>query len=286
MPLPTTAILGVAAPIGVSAFTLAIAWRPWSARATQSRWGTPVSICLGFIAGTIALLGFKGVLPVRSVADYLPHAALIALAASLLVGFTKSGAGRLLVGVLACAGATALVTRIRPTDQLQPVIIVTGAIGLGMLLAWGCLSAASRTSTGARAPIALIIALTCTSVALIQSQTASLAQVYGALAATLGPVMLLAAWRPSLGVMRSGTLATAIIGVAILGAWRLTCFDVSPWSHAEALGALCAPVLSAWAPIRRLRPWVGTIVVSIATLALGLVAIRLAPSGFDFSGLG
>jgi hypothetical protein len=285
MAFPLTAVLGVALPVAISATALVIAWRPWKSKPPNGGWGTATGIGAGFVAGTIAVLGFKGVLPVRSIGDYLPHVATVAIVGSLAMMLAPRGLARLVIGIITCAGATALLTRIRPTEQLQPIAIVTGAIGLGMLMLWWCLHTASRANSGFRVPLSLIIALSCISVALIQSHTASLAQVCGALAATLGPVMLLAAWRSSFSIAQSNTLAIAIIAVAVLGAWRLTCFDVNPWSHAAALGSLAVPVLGILPPIRGAKPWIGTVIICVLSLALGLAAIKLSPSGFDFTGL-
>jgi len=285
MPPPIGAMLGVAVPVAISSVALLAAWRPWMKGTRAGAWGTIAGVTLGFAGGAIAIQGFKGVLPVRSVTDYLPHVALVALAGGMLASGIKPAAARIVLGLLACVGATALITRIRPTAQLEPVALVTGAILLAMLVLWGCLALASRASGGARTPSALIVALTATSVAHVQSQTASLAQVCGSLAAALGPVMLLALWKPSLGVWRGATLPIAILAVSLLGAWRLTTFEVNPWSHAAALGALCAPALGILPPIRKARPWVGTLVVLLVAAGLGVLAVRLTPSGFDFSGL-
>lgn len=285
MPPPLGAVLGVAVPVAISSVALVVSWRPWRLGAARGNWGSIVGVGVGFAAGAVAVQGYKGVLPVPSVTDYLPHLAAIVVLAGLLAGRCKGAGARALIGIVACAAGTALATRIRPTAQLQPALLVTGVLAVGMMALWGALSLASRASGGARTPLALIVGLSATSIAMIQSQTASLAQVCGCLAAALGPVMVLAFWRPGWNVWRCLALPVAVIGAGLIGAWRLTTFDVSPWSHASALGALLSPALGALPLVRRGRPWIGAVLVLIVAAALGVLAIRLAPSGFDFSGL-
>ena len=218
--------------------------------------------------------------------DWLPW---IAGAAVLIGGICApsgvAGRRRLLIAPLRLLAACAL-----PWVLLQSYIEFTWSTveatlwiagqALGLLLLWFQLERTARLHPGALMPATLLIVSGVSAVVIGLSGTALFAQLTGALAAALGPVLLLVWLRPA--TQLTGALVPAVL-LPLSALWITGAFyaDVPP---ASGLLLAVAPLLLSvrgWAALD-LRPgWLATLLTVLLVLLPLAVALTLAILAFE-----
>lgn len=284
------ALLGVIPPIIATLIFILIAWRPWKKSAWPTgNWGSAFGIAIGYSISDLLLRGvhteWRGILPVSG-GNFHPHVALLtAIIVSLLSRYKKIGArmpSSIFLAAIACA-AYLRTPLANDRDATIPIYLILTAICLAM---WSCIRAASHLSKGARIPLVLWAAATGNALILLQSHNLALAQLSGALAASMGVFVLLGWLRPQLPAIHAAVPVYTLVMAGLLIAGRG--FN-TPWSRADrpflfAALAVASPILTMLPPIRKLKPWLGTLIAIILTLTLCAVGLYLTDDGFDFSG--
>lgn len=283
-----TILSGIVPPLAATGLAALALWQPWRKqppRQSLALAATPVAIAVGYITADILVNGFKGILPVAGL-DYRPHAA----ALGAILGLVALRAPRHLTTILialAIAGLSVWMRRrVLLTDEppQREVLYALGTTVAGTLVHL-ILSRAARTQSAHTPLLPLGIALTGLAIAIVQSGSASLSQMAGALAATLGPIGLVAVLRPHWPIAQAAIAPITLTAVALLIAWRINTSTLNPLSQVAIAAALAAPALAFLPPLSNKHPWPRSIACAIAAAACSAAAIALTPNRFDFSGL-
>jgi hypothetical protein len=215
--------------------------------------------------------------------------ALIAIGAALLTALIPRNLrtpARFAVVASLLAGASALVLRTPLKDDgvaALPLLLSAIAIGLAM---WLCIDLATRSSNGPRVALGLWGAASGSSAVLLQSGNLALAQLSGALAASLGVFVLALWWRPQAPMLLGATpvfvavfLTLLIAGRGFASSWKPT-----DWSFVLAAAAAASPIAFALPFLRSQRPWVLGLLTVLLSLGLCAAGIAMSAHGFDFGG--
>ena len=282
------ALLGILPPI-LSTLIFLLAWRPWKKDGCpNAAWASAIGLAIGYAISDILIRGvhreWHGILP-NGGSLWHPHIAIsTALIVAALTRFKKIP--RLPVSILLTAAAVALYLRVPLTDNpkaaLPALILFTG---IGLLL-WTCIWSAAKNTKGARLPLMLWAAAAGSALILLQSGNAALAQLSGALAASMGVFILLGWLRPQLPAVNG---ALPVYTLVMLGLLIVGRGFAHPWQKSDrpfifAAAAVASPILTLLPPIRKLKPWAGTLLGVILTLAISAIGLYLTEDGFDFSG--
>lgn len=285
------ALKGVIPPIVATLFFLLIAWRPWKRSGTPNgAWGSALGLAIGYAIADILVRGthtnLYHVFP-RSGSNWHPY---IAVATGALIAalssYKKIGA-RLPVSILLTALASTLYFRsmfVADWKGTLPAIGIATAVGLFM---WMGVWSAAHKATGARIPLMLWAAATGSALILLQSHNLALAQMAGALAASMGVFILLGWLRPSIPAVTAAipVYILVMLGLFIVARGFMKPWETAHWSIALAAVAVASPGLTLLPPFRKLKPWLGTLAGLLLTLAISAIGLALTPSGFDFSEL-
>ena len=245
-------ILGVALPLIVSAAALLAASRPWRAGAALwgGRWGAALALGGGFFAGYVGIRHFPRFPP----AEASEHLAYFALAG-------------LILGLIESARRTPGWVRwpLRAAVSIPLVLVMTSAsreydwtaaqaacwvvgLTLAILAAWASAESQAARFPGASSPLILFVVTAGSSVALLLTGSALLAQLALALAVTLF-VSALAAWRrPSLSLSGGGVC----VAVVLLAGLLMNGYFYSELPGLAALALFAAPVLGWVAHLSRI----------------------------------
>jgi len=161
--------------------------------------------------------------------------------------------------------------------ELLLVVALAGAL----LLLWWILERLAAESSGARFPLAALPALGGASLALLLSGSALLGQLSGVLAASLGPLLLLAWLRPDSCFRGGAVAALALLHASLLlnGAFYL---EEMPPASVVLLWIAPAAALPLRLPaLRRLSPWRATLLATLAACALSVAAVLLCLGGSE-----
>jgi len=269
---PEEILPGIAAPVAISAVLLLVAWRPWRGAAPESRWPavvTVLAIAAGYITGQVMNLDWPE-FPALGTSEWPFWFALGAVALSLVeVGWQGLGRGRWLLRLLLIAVSVWTLVGDR---TLWLIGGVAGIVALTAVLE----RLEEGLPRGVR-PACLWLVASATSGALVVSGSASLGLMCGALAAALGPLMVLHLWRPWPAQL---TALSPLVALLLGCFWINGCvFSELPLiSAALLLLAACA----AWSGrLRELAPWKSaalSLVMTLIPLAVALwLAVREAP---------
>lgn len=278
MDLLIPGLLGVALAAGVSALVLA------SARGRA--WGVPLGLGCGFALGHAAVRGWlmapewpTG--PPLDAVDWAPWLALVAaglgaIDAARPVGKAWRWSGRALL----TAAAIALVLgplmsgawEAEPRHGLDRLI----GLGLALLAAWGA-TAVLVVRRGGGAALPLLGWCAGSGGVLAAAHSLALGASAVTLAAALGPVAILAIWRPERAGGR-GWLAVVVVALAALTLGGLFYADLPTTSAVLLALAPLALAIDRLGPVRRRPTWAivllrvaAVLVPVVAALAIALV---------------
>lgn len=280
------ALPGVLPPIVFSLVFLAIAWRPWKkAGWPKADWGSALGVALGYIVADELVRGTHKLWP--SGGEMHPHIALLAAVFVVLTARPKLVTFRALLAVILTVAATALVLRTPLRDNREhaiKVIAIASAAGLAM---WSACALAAARHGGARVPLMLWAAAAGNAVMFLQNTSISMSQMSGALAACMGGFVLLGWWRPHIPAIRGAipVYVLVMLGLMIVGRHYDRPWEQSHWSFVLGACAVASPALTLLPPVKKLKPWQGTLVGLILTVVLCIAAIALSDNKFDFSTL-
>jgi len=286
-------ILGIVAPVLISAAVLMAAWRPWRERErARGGWGPPVAVGLGVLAAFIGLFGLPPLPPVESWQwlFYLTLAAALLGVADALVA-APLAVRRGLMWIPLAIAPWLLVRLLLPLEWSPGATYgFIAALAVANIIIWTAIDVLALRAGRFTLLLVLTILVSAASKVVLDSANAKLAQLAGALAATLGPAMVLALWRdrginPPAGGTR--TAATALSGRAtltitlpftgvLMSAYVNNYGDVPAASFVLLAAAPVAMALAEFAPLHRLRPWQALLTrLSVAALPM-LVALVLS----------
>lgn len=286
------ALKGVIPPVLLTLFFVLIAWRPWKRSGTPNgAWGSALGLAIGYAIADLLVRGTHTNLyhffP-RSGSNWHPYIAVATAALIAALSTYKKIGARLPVSILLTAIASTLYFRSMFVQDMAGTLPAIGiATAVGLILWMGVWSAAHKT-TGARIPLMLWAAATGISLIFLQSHNLALAQMSGALAASMGVFVLLGWLRPSIPAVSAAipVYILVMLGLLIVGRGFMKPWETSHWSFVFAAGAVASPGLTLLPPFRKLKPWLGTLAGVLIALAISAIGVALTPSGFDFSGLG
>ncbi len=242
-----------------------------------------LALSLGYAAGHPAAAGWPSLPPLEA-ADWLFWLALATAAGSLALAYLPRRAIWIPRALLAAAVPALVLWPLRGgADWLVP--LAAAGIAAAAAAAWGMtLDRVALRRPGASLPLILTVAAATTAVALLRSGSLRLAQLAGALAASLGAVLVLSLGASPPRSLAGGGLLTA--GTVFFGLW------LAGWGYADLPAASAALLalspIAAWAleemgAVRRLGPRSSALVLLAAAavpLAVALVLVWRATPPF------
>jgi hypothetical protein len=204
-------LLGVALPATVALVAMLVAWRPWSRRDRDGRWGGAVAFTLAFLASFVAEAGWPSLPP----AERWHRLAFLVLGAG-VVGVLVACARRR--GVARVAGAALAGAIAGWLADLPGVDTTTWRVGMGVVTATLVLALdpLAKRRRGVALPVSLVVVFATLAMLLMESHNAKLAVVAGALSASAGGVAVLALLDDRV-TLAGGGVVVAMTALAALG---------------------------------------------------------------------
>jgi len=284
---PKEAVLyGVLPPAVITLVFVIASWQPWKRTgAPAGAWGSALGIGIGYAVADILIRGWHGLLPPGGGLMH-PHIALVTALVIAALTFRKSIGARLPISVILTAGASALVLRAGLTNDFGAAIPYVAAATAAGVVMWMCVWSAAHKVRGARIPLMLWAAATGSSLILLQSHNAALAQMSGALAASMGVFILLGWIRPQIPAVLGAipVYLLVMLGLLIAGRGFIEPWQKTHWALVLAAVAVASPVVTALPLFRKLRPWAVTAAGVLLAFAISAAGLYLTHDGFDFSG--
>ena len=278
----------VAIPAGATLLVLLALWRPWRRDGTTPCAPIPVATAIGFLVGSVAILGWSGAADLPGLARALwpvdptrrmGHYGLMALMGALVISRLPDSkarrwrAARLLIqfGVVTGAATLLLMPRIRmawtPTESVGAV----AGLGVVGVVWWNAIGGAGVRRPGALIPLTLAVVSVASAATLFVTGSASLAQQ----AVMLGVVLAICAVG---ALVRPALVGTPLIGAApatlfamLWGAGMFYSDDPIPTPSLVLMGVGPLLVWVALAP--RVRHWAGwragSVQILLAILVMG-----------------
>jgi hypothetical protein len=192
-------------------------------RTFAAKLAAPLAITLGYLAAYIAVVPGLPNFPPIEFKDYVFYLAIFGLLwAGLEPLWSKHTVVLWVLRTLALLGILALVLRNRLRAwEAWEIILWFAGITIVLLAAWGVLERLTESETPALSPAALFIAFVIlvagTSITIVTSGSASLGQLSGALAASVGAVTLISWFQKVTVTSYLGTVMIFLIGVLWFG---------------------------------------------------------------------
>lgn len=262
---PIQALLdGVLAPAILAGVIVLVLRRPWRAEASSPA-AAGLAIAAAFALAFALILGWPAFLPV-DVTQAVPYVA-VALGA---VAFL--GRGRALA-TAAIGLATGLYLAL-PQGDTGAVVLYAALVAATLVVLERGLDRVATTLAPRAANAVALVVVSGAALAILFSDTASLAQTTGALAAGLGALFTLGLWRPALAdVTRAapviaGVLATTLWSTTLYANGRpevLAIIALSPWLVAALVRSTGPRLLSVLKPVL-----VVTVPIALAATIAGM----------------
>lgn len=259
--------VGVPAVVSAAALPAGLLTPRRSAGHALGAIASALAVAGGFIIAQLLLSGWRGVWP-PDATGRLPLVAVAALAAETLCAAVRGP----IVTFAARGGVAALILVALAAPFLGGATMVARAalwfpgLGLAVLGWWTALDQVADRARGACVPLVFWLTASAAALLLTFSYNAALGLGAAAVAATLGPLVLLAWWRPSTSARGAAGIVAVVLGallllVAITGA-------VQPWAIALVSAAPLTALGRSVPPLARLRPWAATFACVIVAAAL------------------
>lgn len=269
----------VGAPAVLSLVILALGHRAWRRDDADGAARGRDAINAATIAGAL-LLGFalqglwQGVWA-GNAARRMPLVAVAVLAAELAARFWPRAA----LAARAAAVAFILAALALPYLHFKPWPERFGlwmpGLGLALLAWWFTLDRLSTRERGVRFPILLWVTGSAASVLLLLGgQSEVLALVAASVAAGLGGVVVLTAWRPRVSARGAAATAAALLGSLLLIGNLGN--SLPAWMAASVVALPFTVMVTRVPRVARLRPWKATLVCLIGALAIISPALIVA----------
>ena len=280
--LVLTALIAVGASTGAAAVVILLLRR---------RIAAPVAVGAGYVAGHVVINEVMPSFPPVSTEHWLVYFALPVVVLAVIECQVERGhAWRWCSRAVVCLVGTYLFVQalVAVWSGLQSVAWV-GAQALGWLVLWAAFDVTARRCDNESREwrplsplflLGLLVVATSTSIALLNSSSAKLAQFAGGLASALGVCLVFAWWRPSWGLCR---------GAAAVSTFLLVCL-VSEGYHYGQLPATSACLLvisgvAGWLGIllfvNRAGRWAEAVLRLVLTATPAIVAFALTIGGAD-----
>lgn len=267
---------GAVAPAAITAVVVAVSWRAWRRDGVPSHWGTPVAIAAGYLFAHWRIVGAPTQFPPIDSTQWL-FVATVALGLwgvveHLLV--TKSAllwVGRLVLA--AVAGWVTLVPLIGNVWQGATGYLWWGGLVLVWWLWWSVQARVATAQSGVLVPLILSMVAGGGGFVLLWSNSSSLSQLSGAVAAVIGVMVPLVFWRREGNVGAGGIAAVA----GLLGLLWINAIAFVPVPLVRILALMLAslsPLLVYTTPLRRKSPLMMVVLCALVT-ALVLTAVLL-----------
>ncbi len=302
-------VLSIVLPLLLSAVVMTAAWRPWRIPAAAPEGGAPdaptpdasdgdaaassgpsapwaaaLAIGLGWLVGLWRVEGLPEMPPVTG-EGWIPWIVLAVTAFGVLDGLV-SAPDWLRSELRIVGGALIAILVLHPIfywewDHPGIPLRIVALVAAATIVTWTGIDALGRAlPTGPAYPLAMLITVCAAAGVLAMSGGAKFGQLFGVLAATIGPCILLALWRPSVSIGRSGSgvIATVFTGFLIAGAW------FAEVKNGPAIALLLVPH-AAWAGhipwVARRKPWQTALIVGVAVAIPAAIAMGLAFAGLE-----
>jgi hypothetical protein len=259
--LVLSALIAVGASIVAAAVTLLLLRR---------RLAGPSAVAAGYVVGHVTIAGARPEFPPVLTEDWLLYFVIPMLVLAVLESRMKREWRWSARAVLCGLGIFLLLKpRLQSWDGLESAAWIGGQ-ALVWLVLWGAFDHAAQRCdrqsrewrpSGVMFLLGLVVVASATSVVLLNSSSAKLAQFAGGLAASLGVCLVFAWWRPSWGLCRG---VTAVSTFVLVGLW-------SEGYHYNDLTRSCGALLVS----AGLLGWIGSLEVVERAGRLPTALIRL-----------
>ncbi len=147
-------------------------------------------------------------------------------------------------------------------------------VGTAMLLWFVALGPIAERARGASLLLPLCCAFISVSLVLILSRNLKLAQLAAGFAASLGAATILACRWPLFGLGRGMIIVAGVLLIGLLfSGYSLSFSTVPTWAYVVAAAAPLATWIGALLPLRNIKPWKSTAIVTATTIVVSGVAV-------------
>jgi hypothetical protein len=268
-------LLGVVLPaaVALAVFVLARTWR----RDSLGRIGTVLAIGGGYLAGHLALRGWPPFPPAESTQWLVFLVLLVTFLGAVDVTSRVPDWVRWAVRAAVSLAVPCLLLQPLVDHAWSPAVAMQwiSLTALAIFASWSFLDWLASRTHGATLPLVLLIVSVGTSLVLLFSGSASLGQLAGVLAATMGVSLLLAFLRPGFSL---GHGAVPVAMVLLAGLWINGKFYAEvPTASAAMLILAPAAIWGVQAAVSKSsRPWQEVAIRSVAVSIPVLLAVALA----------
>lgn len=238
----------------------------------QATWPAAVAVTVGFVVGRVLTTKSAPELWPADSTQLVVHFALLALLVQVSgIGCRIPKAAWIAARVVVALAVPYLLLRTLaqpPWESTLEQALWFGALGGALFLSWSALEWRGTRLTGPAIPVAMIVAATGGSIALVQAHAAGLGQTAALVAGVVGPVALMGFLTPD---SKAGGGAASVAGLLLPVLWLAGHFFGDELPVASVLLLTAAPLLS-------LRNWwLSGLLAAVPTAAAVWLTIQANP---------
>lgn len=267
---------GAVLPAAITLAVLVMSWRAWRREGVSAHWGTPLALAAGYLFAHWRIVGLPLRFPPVDSNEWLFVVAVIVAVWGVVEHFAANrpllrDAGRaVLVSVISWLVVCPLMGSVW---QGTSAYIWWLALALGWWLWWSLQARLAANVPGLPVPLVLSMVAGGGGFVLLWSNSSSLSQLSGAVAATAGSLVLLVLWRTG-GSIGSGGVAFVAGTLGLIWVNAIAFVPVPVWRIAALATASLTP-LFALLPVLKPKPvWVVvTACVAVTAIVLAVVMV-------------
>jgi hypothetical protein len=150
------------------------------------------------------------------------------------------------------------------------VLAISGSVIVAMAM-WFLIERTSERHPTALPPLILMLTATGLSVYISLSNSLDMALRVGAIAATLGPIFVVALWRPRISLARGGAMAFVVLTAGLVAGHYAYTPEPVPWRLLVLAGLPFVGLSLLWLPWGGWKRWaisLGPVVIILATMLI------------------
>jgi hypothetical protein len=267
---------GAVLPAAIAAMLLVFLWRAWQRQGVPSHVGTPFALALGYLFAHWRVLGLPRTFPPVDSSDWLFVGAVVFAVWGFMehrIGY--AGLWRHLGRLILVAAVSWLVLRplVGNVWQGASALLWIASLAAGWWVWWSVQAHLADKQPGFLSPLILSMVAGGGGFVLLWSNSSSLSQMSGAVAAVAGVLVPLTLWRLN-GVAGAGGVALLAGMLGLIWVEAIAFVPVPIWRIGAMALASLSPFLALAPPLKRRSVWIVAALCVVVTAAV-LVAVMV-----------
>lgn len=267
---------GAVLPATITFGMLVVGWRAWKREGVPMHWSTPLALVFGYLFAHWRIVGVPTTFPPSDSTQWLFATAVISMVWALVENFSRLSTAARMVG-RAVLVATILWLALKPLmDTVWKGSTGTWwwtGLALSWWIWWNLQAYLTDKVSGLTTALVLSMVAGIGGFVLLWSNTSSLSQLSGAVAAITGAVVPLALWRRNARLDRGGMAVVAgVLGLLWVNA---IAFVPVPAGRIVVMAlASLSPLIALVPALRNKHPWTVTAICAAITVGI-LIALTV-----------